>query len=171
MATGATPILLYKELVRLHKEEGLSFSNVITVNLDEYYPIPRDAYQSYWSFMHRHLFNHIDIDPKNTHIPSGEIKKEDIKEYCRRYEKMIEDVIGFICMKAVQTVLSKDCIKPPGLTHFQKAYYNGESVLPLTAQESYKLNSFAIANCLLVLDEEKEEYKTNDSVTIHLLPV
>ncbi|TWI85541.1 molybdopterin molybdotransferase [Lacibacter cauensis] len=73
-------------------------------------------------------------------------------------------------LKTVQTVLAKDCIKPPGLTHFQKAYYDGEKVLPLTAQESYKLNSFATANCLLVLDGENDEYKTNDPVTIHLLP-
>ncbi|NCU03950.1 MAG: molybdopterin molybdotransferase MoeA [Chitinophagaceae bacterium] len=74
-------------------------------------------------------------------------------------------------LKTVQTILAKDCIKPPGLTHFQKAYYNGQTVLPLTAQESYKLNSFATANCLLLLDGENEEYKTNDPVTIHLLPV
>ena len=73
-------------------------------------------------------------------------------------------------LKALQSVLAKDCKKAPGLTHFQKAYYNGQTVLPLTAQESYKLNSFATANCLLVLDGEKEEYQTNDPVTIHLLP-
>lgn len=74
-------------------------------------------------------------------------------------------------LKTVQTVLAKDCKKAPGLTHFQKAYYDGQTVLPLTAQESYKLNSFATANCLLHLDGEKEEYETNDPVTIHLLPV
>ena len=61
LATGSTPIKLYKELVRLYKEEGLSFKNVITFNLDEYFPIEQDAPQSYWSFMHHHLFNHIDI--------------------------------------------------------------------------------------------------------------
>ena len=94
MATGATPILLYKELVRLHKEEGLSFKNVITVNLDEYYPIPRDAYQSYWSFMHRHLFNHIDIDPKNIHLPSSEWSMEELKEKCVAYEQAIEKLGG-----------------------------------------------------------------------------
>ena len=94
MATGATPILLYKELVRLHKEEGLSFKNVITVNLDEYYPIPRDAYQSYWSFMHRHLFNHIDIDPTNIHIPSSEWDMEELKEKCVAYEQTIEKLGG-----------------------------------------------------------------------------
>ena len=94
MATGATPILLYKELVRLHKEEGLSFKNVITVNLDEYYPIPRDAYQSYWSFMHRHLFNHVDIDPKNIHLPNSEWSQEELKEKCVAYEQTIEKLGG-----------------------------------------------------------------------------
>jgi len=73
-------------------------------------------------------------------------------------------------LKSVQTVLAKDCKKAPGLTHFQKAYYDGQTVLPLTAQESYKLNSFATANCLLMLEGEKEAYKANDPVTIHLLP-
>lgn len=74
-------------------------------------------------------------------------------------------------LKTVQTALAKDCKKAPGLTHFQKAYYDGQTVLPLTAQESYKLNSFATANCLLMLDGEKEEYTTNEPVTIHLLPL
>jgi molybdopterin molybdotransferase len=74
-------------------------------------------------------------------------------------------------LKTVQTLLAKDCKKAPGLTHFQKAYYDGQTVLPLTAQESYKLNSFATANCLLVLDGEKEVYEANDAVTIHLLHV
>jgi len=74
-------------------------------------------------------------------------------------------------LKVVQTTLAKACLKPPGLTHFQKAYYDGQTVLPLTAQESYKLNSFATANCLLMLEGEKEEYRANDPVSIHLLPV
>jgi glucosamine-6-phosphate deaminase len=90
MATGSTPILLYKELVRLHKEEGLSFKNVITINLDEYYPIHKTAYQSYWSFMHRHLFSHIDIQPENIHIPNGEWAQDQIKELCAGYEQIIE---------------------------------------------------------------------------------
>ena len=79
LATGSTPIKLYQELVRLHKEEGLSFKNVVTFNLDEYFPIEQDAPQSYWSFMHHHLFNHIDIDPENIHIPSGKWPKEEPK--------------------------------------------------------------------------------------------
>jgi glucosamine-6-phosphate deaminase len=94
MATGATPILLYKELVRLHKEEGLSFKNVITVNLDEYYPLARNAYQSYWSFMHRHLFSLVDIDPKNIHLPNSEWTKEEVKEKCSAYEHTIDNLGG-----------------------------------------------------------------------------
>lgn len=90
MATGNTPILLYKELVRLHKEEGLSFKNVITINLDEYYPIHKKAYQSYWSFMHRHLFSQVDIHPENIHIPNGEWANDHIKELCAGYEQIIE---------------------------------------------------------------------------------
>ena len=94
MATGTTPILLYKELVRLHKEEGLSFKNVVTINLDEYYPIEKTAYQSYWSFMHRHLFSLVDIDPKNIHLPNGEWTKENLKESCIAYEQTIEKAGG-----------------------------------------------------------------------------
>lgn len=94
LATGSTPINLYDELVRMHKEEGLSFKNVITFNLDEYYPIEKDAMQSYNSFMFRHLFDHIDIDPKNIHIPEGNIPRDKVKEFCAGYEKKIENAGG-----------------------------------------------------------------------------
>jgi glucosamine-6-phosphate deaminase len=94
LATGSTPISMYAELVRIHKEEGLSFKNVVTFNLDEYYPIENDAFQSYNSFMHRHLFNHIDIDPENIHIPNGELPKEAIKKHCQDYEQLIEQYGG-----------------------------------------------------------------------------
>jgi glucosamine-6-phosphate deaminase len=94
LATGSTPIHLYAELVKLHKEEGLSFKNVITFNLDEYFPLEHEAIQSYWSFMHRHLFNHVDILPTNIHIPNGEIAKEDIKKHCQKYEQLIEALGG-----------------------------------------------------------------------------
>jgi len=90
LATGSTPITMYKELVRLHREEGLSFKNVITFNLDEYFPLERDAVQSYWSFMHRNLFNHVDINPENIHLPDGGWKQEDIKKYCLGYEAAID---------------------------------------------------------------------------------
>jgi glucosamine-6-phosphate deaminase len=94
LATGSTPKSLYTELVRMHKEEKLSFKNVFAFNLDEYYPIDNDALQSYSRFMRTHLFDHIDINPKNIHIPNGETRKEDIKEHCHQYEKMIKDAGG-----------------------------------------------------------------------------
>lgn len=94
MATGGTPVHLYAELVRMHREEGLSFRNVITFNLDEYYPIEKTAYQSYWSFMHRNLFSHVDIDPANIHIPDGSWPKEEIKKHAAAYEKKFEEAGG-----------------------------------------------------------------------------
>lgn len=94
LATGSTPKTLYAELVRMHKDEGLSFKNVITFNLDEYYPIEKDALQSYNHYMHRLLFNHIDIDPKNIHIPDGELEKSLIKAHCADYDQKIEDAGG-----------------------------------------------------------------------------
>ena len=94
LATGSTPTRVYAELVRMHKEEGLSFSNVYTFNLDEYFPIKPDALQSYVRFMGEHLFNHIDIPKANIHIPDGTLPKEKVAEYCREYEKAIEDLGG-----------------------------------------------------------------------------
>src|SRR6187200_403249 len=90
LATGSTPKTLYAELVRMHKEEGLSFKNVITFNLDEYYPIDNDALQSYNRYMKEHLFGLVDIDPKNCYVPNGELNKEDIKKFCASYEDLIE---------------------------------------------------------------------------------
>jgi len=94
LATGSTPISMYAELVRLHREEGLGFRNVITFNLDEYYPLDQEAFQSYWSFMHRHLFNHIDIHPDNINIPNGALSKEDVKRFCIEYEEKMQQVGG-----------------------------------------------------------------------------
>ena len=94
LATGSSPISVYQELVRMHKEEGLSFKNVITFNLDEYYPMDKNDVNSYHHFMGIHLFNHIDIDKKNIHIPDGIIKKDKINEYCVNYEKQIVDFGG-----------------------------------------------------------------------------
>ncbi|MDO9374921.1 MAG: glucosamine-6-phosphate deaminase [Bacteroidota bacterium] len=94
LATGSTPISLYRELVRLHQDEGLSFKNVITFNLDEYYPLEREAVQSYWTFMHHHLFSFVDIDPANIHIPDGSRSKDNIKKHCRDYEMLIDSVGG-----------------------------------------------------------------------------
>jgi len=89
LATGSTPIQVYGELVRLHKEEGLSFSKVITFNLDEYYPIRPEELQSYVRFMNEYLFDHIDIKKENIHIPDGTLEREDVYDYCKEYEEKI----------------------------------------------------------------------------------
>lgn len=94
LATGSSPIKVYEELVRMHKEENLSFRNVITFNLDEYYPMQPEAHQSYVRFMHDYLFDHIDINPKNIHIPDGAIPMEEVDAYCARYEKLIDQYGG-----------------------------------------------------------------------------
>lgn len=94
LATGSSPISLYRELVRLHIEEGLSFSNVITFNLDEYYPMSPDAVQSYHRFMQESLFDQIDIKAENINIPSGIIEMDEISNFCNEYEKKIDDAGG-----------------------------------------------------------------------------
>lgn len=94
LATGSSPVKVYEELVRLHKEEGLSFSNVVTFNLDEYYPMDKNNIQSYWYFMHEHLFDHVDILPENINIPDGNISNEDLQQYCIDYEMKIKSYGG-----------------------------------------------------------------------------
>ena len=94
LATGVTPIGVYEELVRLHREEGLSFRNVVTFNLDEYFPMKPNSPQSYVAFMNENLFNHIDIDMANVHIPDGTLQLEDIPAYCLEYEKKITSYGG-----------------------------------------------------------------------------
>ena len=89
LATGSSPISLYHELVRMHKEDGLSFKNVICFNLDEYYPMSGNDVNSYHHFMNVHLFDHIDIQKDNINIPNGTVKKEEINNYCSKYEEKI----------------------------------------------------------------------------------
>ncbi|WP_206430303.1 glucosamine-6-phosphate deaminase [Flavobacterium ustbae] len=89
LATGSSPIKVYEELVRKHKEEGLSFENVVTFNLDEYYPMDKNDIQSYYHFMHEHLFNHVNILPKNINIPDGQVSAEELQQYCIDYEMKI----------------------------------------------------------------------------------
>lgn len=94
LATGSTPLLLYKRLIEAQREEGLSFKNVITFNLDEYYGLEREHPESYWKFMHDQLFDHIDIPPENIHMPDGRVPRDEIFEYCQSYEKRIEEAGG-----------------------------------------------------------------------------
>ncbi|MDN5214494.1 glucosamine-6-phosphate deaminase [Fulvivirgaceae bacterium BMA12] len=90
LATGVTPIKIYQELVKKHREEGLSFHNVVTFNLDEYYPQSKTSELSYYYFMHHHLFDHIDIPAENINIPDGEIESDKIADYCKFYEEKID---------------------------------------------------------------------------------
>jgi len=94
LATGSTPTAVYAELVRMHKVEGLSFKNVVSFNLDEYFPILPNALQSYVRFMNEHLFDHIDILPENVHIPDGTLSKDDVYDFCSNYEKKINELGG-----------------------------------------------------------------------------
>jgi len=94
LATGSSPKTLYAHLVKMHKEDGLSFKNVITFNLDQYYPMNKDALQSYHYFMRKNLFEHTDINPQNYHLPDGMITKENVKEHCLSYEQQIEEAGG-----------------------------------------------------------------------------
>ena len=90
LATGSSPIRVYAELIRMHKEEGLSFQNVITFNLDEYYPIAPEHPESYHHFMNEYLFDHIDIPAENINIPTGSMALGKLEEYCLSFEKKIE---------------------------------------------------------------------------------
>src|SRR6476661_5470892 len=94
LATGSTPIGVYRELIRMHRDEGLSFADVVTFNLDEYFPMPTESIHSYHRFMWENLFSHIDIKPENVHIPPGNLSRTDVVEAAQRYELAIERAGG-----------------------------------------------------------------------------
>jgi len=94
LATGSSPKKVYQELIRMYKEEGLSFKNVITFNLDEYHPMEPDSVQSYVRFMKEQLFDQIDIPVTNYHLPDGTLPIEKIPEFCKDYEDKIEKLGG-----------------------------------------------------------------------------
>ena len=94
LATGSTPVAVYDELIRLHREEGVSFKTVVTFNLDEYWPMQPDALQSYHRFMREHLFDHLDIPAAAIHIPDGTLPREKVAEACARYEEQIAEAGG-----------------------------------------------------------------------------
>ena len=89
LATGSTPLGVYNELIRMHREEGLSLANVVTFNLDEYYPMQPQELQSYHRFMHENLFDLVDIAPGNIHLPDGTVPIAKVPEHCRQYEERI----------------------------------------------------------------------------------
>ena len=94
LPTGSTPIGVYRELVRMHREEGLDFTNVITFNLDEYYPMKPGQLQSYHRFMQENFFDHVNVPSPQIHIPRGDIKRKDVDNYCTEYERKIRQAGG-----------------------------------------------------------------------------
>jgi glucosamine-6-phosphate deaminase len=94
LPAGSTPLSVYRELIRQHREEGLDFSCVTTFNLDEYYGISPDNLQSYNRWIREHFLNHVNIKPANIHAPSGWVGIDDVDEYCRQYEDAIATAGG-----------------------------------------------------------------------------
>ncbi|HRZ10641.1 MAG TPA: 6-phosphogluconolactonase, partial [Gemmatimonadales bacterium] len=94
LATGSTPIGVYRELIRMHREEGLSFRGVVTFNLDEYYPMTPGSIHSYRRFMQENLFDHIDIDPADTHVPDGGAPRDGVRAMADAYEASIRSAGG-----------------------------------------------------------------------------
>lgn len=94
LATGSTPIVIYEALVQMYRDDGLSFKDVVTFNLDEYFPMAPGDPQSYVRFMFQHFFDHVDINKANVHIPDGTLSVENIPTYCEKYERAIEEAGG-----------------------------------------------------------------------------
>ncbi len=94
LATGSTPIGVYRHLVQRHQRGDIDLRSVVTFNLDEYYPMAPDSFHSYHRYMHEHLFNHVNIDSRNIHIPDGTVSKHEIAEHCAAYEQAIDDAGG-----------------------------------------------------------------------------
>ncbi len=94
LATGSTPIGVYRELIRMHQQEGLSFADVVTFNLDEYYPMDPGSIHSYHRFMWENLFAHLDILPHNVHLPRGNVPRDAVEDECRCYEEKIRAAGG-----------------------------------------------------------------------------
>jgi glucosamine-6-phosphate deaminase len=145
LATGNTPLGLYRELARLHREEGLDFSRITTFSLDEYLGLPASHPQSYHQYIQKHFVKHVNIHPENVHIPDGSIRKE-FEEYCRQYEESIRCAggidlqilgigktghIGF--NEPTSSLASRTRIKtlaPPTLQENQKLFGPNEKVPP-----------------------------------------
>ncbi|MCA9111973.1 MAG: glucosamine-6-phosphate deaminase, partial [Planctomycetaceae bacterium] len=94
LATGSTPIGVYRELIRMHREEGLDFSRVVTFNLDEYWPIPAESIHSYRRWMQENFFDHVNVTSANIHIPRGDLSRDEVDEFCAEYEQAIIDAGG-----------------------------------------------------------------------------
>jgi glucosamine-6-phosphate deaminase len=98
LPTGSTPIGVYQELIRMHREDGLDFSNVVTFNLDEYVPMEPDSLQSYHRFMRENFFDHVNVPEENIHIPRGDLPEREIDSHAAEYERLIQKAGGIDLM-------------------------------------------------------------------------
>lgn len=98
LPTGSTPVGVYRELIRMHREEGLDFTNVVAFMLDEYYGLPPDQLQSYHRWMREHLLSHVNIPPDNIYIPEGTVPPGRVEAHCREYEARISQSGGIDIM-------------------------------------------------------------------------
>jgi glucosamine-6-phosphate deaminase len=94
LATGSTPVVIYRELIRMHNEEGLSFADTVTFNLDEYYPMHPGSIHSYHRFMRENLFDQVDLLPENVHLPRGDIPRDEVEAHAQEYEEAIRRAGG-----------------------------------------------------------------------------
>jgi glucosamine-6-phosphate deaminase len=94
LATGSTPVGIYRELIRRHREEGLDFSNVVTFNLDEYFPMKPGSVHSYHRFMRENLFDHVNVPPDHVHVPRGDLDRDATEAHCESYEAAIRESGG-----------------------------------------------------------------------------
>ena len=94
LATGSTPVGVYRELIRLHRNDGLDFANAVTFNLDEYFPMRPDSFHSYHRYMREHLFDRVNISTENRHIPRGDLPEGEVEAHCVEYERHIRDAGG-----------------------------------------------------------------------------
>lgn len=133
LATGDTPTGMYGELIRMNKEENLDFSEITTFNLDEYYPIEKDNSQSYYYYMMKNLFEHINIPKDGIHIPNG--TAEDVKQECLSYEKNIAEK-GNIDLQVLG-------IGPNGHIGFNEPDVKFEAITHLVALDEKTINANA----------------------------
>ncbi len=148
LPTGSTPIGVYRELIRLHQEEDLDFSNVITFNLDEYWPMSPDSIHSYNRWMRETFFDHVNIPEENIHIPRGDLKADDVEAYCDEYERKIDQAggidiqllgigrtghIGFNEPGSGRTTLTRPVILDPVTRMDASSGFFGEENVPLQA--------------------------------------
>ena len=148
LATGSTPVGVYDELIRLHKEEGVSFKTVVTFNLDEYWPIAPDALQSYHRFMREHLFDHVDIPADAIHIPDGTLARDRVLTACLQYEERIREAGGII----IQVTRPSGCVAGEAMRHSSESGID-ESLIDVTVH-----NSGSMAHLRRAVKATMEEY-------------